>query len=79
MSLAENLRLEHQMSIIRDKDDQTIQMSVNSDGSINTSSVQKNTELTNISRNMIVPIASPYTSQNTRAYRHLSTNHLCLC
>lgn len=38
MSGSENLLLEHNMSIIRDKDDQTKQMTVNSDGSINTTS-----------------------------------------
>lgn len=44
----ENLLLEHNMSIIRDKDDQTKQMTVNADGSVNTTSSVAETSLDNI-------------------------------
>lgn len=62
MSLAENLRLEHEMAIIRDSLDQTLQMSVNADGSINASSSEKNTVLTAIGTSTVVAVGSPYTS-----------------
>lgn len=77
MSLAENLRLEQEMSIIRDPSDQTLQMSVNADGSINVSSVQKNAELTNISRNTIVPISTPYTSTSADVSAYASVIVAC--
>lgn len=62
MSVEQNILLEHRMSIIRDRDDQSLQMIVNEDGSINTSSTEKNTVLDTVGRNTVVAVGSPYTS-----------------
>lgn len=46
MTIAENIRLEQEMSIIRDPLDQTKQMSVNADGSISVSPVKSSSSFT---------------------------------
>ncbi len=46
MTIAENIRLEQEMSIIRDPLDQTKQMTVNADGSISVSPVKASSSFT---------------------------------